>query len=394
MHQQNLRTFIDSLDNFLVQLQKQAASEDVTTGHNTEDSLVNDTELDIPRDENVTEPKTYEDHEEDEEYLDEYSPGHSSNMPENKDSNSLPHRQTELSPDLEEGGEGEIPSKDVAKDLGETETDITTEKQSNYKLASSIKELCYELESFIKSGEKVGFVARVPTKQEKYAAAQTVKDAYEEAIYVLDFLFNYKPLFEKISQDYLTQFSSSIEKLAEGEDAAGTEEEFTIPVVEEDNAGAEDLTNNKENPEETGPSDIGVSTEEGNEGDLTELLNGLSQQSGELGLPLGEEEIPEEEPPPEESEKTEKEKPEESSLEKESAVIAQLFSEALDYLGLQPADLLKARKLSKQASANLYKAVSQYRLAKKSDRQYKLGRSKKYAKLFNQLTDYIRDIMR
>jgi hypothetical protein len=362
---QNIKTFIDSLDNFLHQLQKEAASEDVTTGANATDEVLEDTELNIPKDENVTDYDTGSHHEEVESELnkDNYY-GHSGDIEENTDSGDLPHKQTDLSPGLEEANEGEIPSKHKAKDLGETETDITT-KESHFKLANAIKNLCDDISQYFEKDGEVGLVMRKFDAKEKKAAAEVIKDAYAEALYVIDFLNSYRNNLIKVAQET----PQPEEKEEEKKSDKNTE-----------SVGIDNEASPNENP------DINV---EGQENDLMSLLNDLNAETssteGGTGVAPDEESVEPLLPPQEGSEE---------DLQKQSAVVAQLFSEALDYLGVNPKDLTGSKKLSKQAAAELSNAVSNYRLkAKGMHNRLKLGRSAKYAKLFNQLTDYIREIL-
>jgi hypothetical protein len=370
---QNIKTFIDSLDNFLQQLQKEAASEDVTTGANATDEVLDDTELSIPKDENVTDYDTGSHHEEVESELnkDNYY-GHSGDIGENTDSGGLPHKQTDLSPGLEEANEGEIPSKRKAKDLGETETDITT-KESHFKLASAIKNLCNEISQYFEKDGEVGLVMRKFSAKEKQAAAEVVKDAYAEALYVIDFLNSYRENLIKVAQETPNDENEEKEEKEEKKPSEGASP--SKDTGSDETSTLLDVDNNN-------PENVDV---EGQENDLISLLRDLNAETGSEGDVNA---------APNEEAMAPLPTPQEEDLQKQSAVIAQLFSEALDYLGVNPNDLSKSKKLSKQAAAELSKAVSNYRLKTKGvHNQLKLGRSAKYAKLFNQLTDYIREIL-
>lgn len=445
---QNIRTFIDSLDNFIKQMQKEAADE-YNVGASSEDTLVEDTEVDIPRDENVTE-YDYND-EEIEDKLDEDYHGHAGSSEPNEDSDELPHRRTDESPDVEEAGEGEIPKKRKAKDLGETSTDITT-KESNYKLAQAIKSLCSDIQSLIKYGE-VGFVSKEFSQNEKAAASAIAKEAYDDANLALNYLSEIQKKLVKISQeaeekieekvleeekkrknrknkakqrqvpeDQLAVDMSEYANLKEGADEeAADNKDLDVAGSTSDLLNLlDDLARTAKDTNETSDVDedeTGTTHDEGlnrEESTLEDLANMDLGQEGSLETENVDEEeldknkkkrnsdledvtdenVEDIQPPPEppDTEELSSTVEKSSQLMKQAKVVAQLFSEALDYLGITPHELKVKSRLNKYAAAKLANAVSWYRL-NSGNRSTKLGRSTKYAKLFRQLTDYIREIM-
>jgi hypothetical protein len=376
MANQNLKTFLDDLDGFLKRFVKQGA-DDGRVDANTEDEVHNDTELDIPRDENLEEYETGSYEEEQSDTLDEFYHGHAGDAPENTDKSldDDAYRRTEDSPEVHESGEGDVPTKRKPKELQDTESPA---KVSSAKLAEYIDYLSDKIINVL--SEKKAAVVGGEISQEELAEAESlVKQAYADANLALEYLDTFERLVK------------AAEEVAE--EAAEKEEEKpeTEETPEEEVVGVE--------KKKKAPEDVDVS---GDAEDLQQLLESMytdtgegAEGAGELDLSIadtgeGEEETPhaEETPPAEEEAPSPETKPEEEV--KQASVIAALFSQALDDLGVSTYELRNARGINKQAAAELANAVEQFR--RTNPRKIKVGRSAKLARLYCQFTDYIKEI--
>jgi hypothetical protein len=372
MANQNLKTFLDDLDGFLKRFVKQGA-DDGRVDANTEDEVHNDTELDIPRDENLEEYETGSYEEEQSATLDEFYHGHAGDAPENTDKSldDDTYRRTEGSPEVHESGEGDVPTKRKPKELQDTESPA---KVSSAKLAEYIDYLSDKIINVL-SEKKAAVVGGEISYEELAEAERLVKQAYADANLALEYLDNFERLVK-----------AAEEAVEETQEAPETEE-----TPEEEPVGVE--------KKEKTPEDVDVS---GDTEDLQQLLESLytdtgegTEGTGELDLSIadtGEEETPgaEETPPPSEEETPVSEtKPEEEEV-KQASVIAALFSQALDDLGVSTYELRNARGIDKQAAAELADAVEQFR--RTNPKKIKVGKSAKLARLYCQFTDYIKEI--
>lgn len=367
----SIKAFLDSLDGFLKQMSKEAADSSLTDT-SAEEELHSDTELDIPRDENVDSYDTGSYHDETEGTLDEYYHGHAGDAEENKDRDLDEDRYhlTDESPGVEEAGEGEVPGKRKPKELQDTESPV---KVSSARLASMLDHLSDRVLELFREKRAAYIVPTTPARQEIREVAGIIKDAYTRSQLVLqamDRVEQILPVLVKVAQEV-------------------AEEERREEPPEPEPAAEEKKPVRKE------PEDVAVG---GSDEDLEELLRSLEEESPAGG----EEEMAQETETPEAEEEREtppplhpaREEPAAGTPEevKQAAVVASLFSQAMDYLGITPADLKKkARNISKEAAARLADTVSQFR--RLNPQKVNVHKSEKYARLFRQFTDYIREIM-